>query len=106
MILTPIGKRAPTAGTPILLIPSAQAADFKHCHSLLLKAHGDNTGAVYILSDDQPADTTNYSNIVWELGPGEGLTDGSQAIGDIDPTGLYVDVETTNNFLFGFGKRV
>lgn len=68
-------------------------------HAWAVRASEDNTGKIYIgLAGFTTAD---YVGIFWELNPGETFSSVSSGLNDINPSKVYLDTETSGNFLTG-----
>ena len=96
--MTSLGKvTVTTAGTPVQLTSAISAAQL-----WAVKAAAGNTGKTYLGFSGM--NKTTYSNVFWELGPGEvfpppGFITGGNTI---NPSIVFVDADTNNNYLSGF----
>lgn len=92
-----LGFIKPTAGTPLKL--TANFADLENVpfKSVLIQAHPSNTGVVYVLSTSAAADKTNGTNIMSILAAGQSLPYSGIALGGINPSRVWIDVDTTGD---------
>jgi hypothetical protein len=111
----PLGKLAPTAGTPLSatanLIGSADgvkpfgntnSADDFLANKIEFKADADNTGRIFILKSSEAGSATTLATVIRALDPGESWSIGDYDRGNVYRVGaFYIDCETTGAFCHG-----
>jgi hypothetical protein len=100
--LVPLGKLAPSAGSPVSLTSNYTDLGNEVFAGIFLQASAANTGNVYILATKAAADKTNYTNVLQILAAGDSFTVTSRAQNTMTPSQFYVDVDSTGAFAVGW----
>ena len=100
--LVPIGKIAPTAGSPLSLVNNYTDLGAEPFSGIYIQALVGNTGNCYVLNSNVAADKTNYTNVLQVLAAGNIFSAASIAVNTLSPFQIFIDVDNTGAGVVGW----